>query len=127
MSLANGIAATADESEIQTLRAEYRMLEKKLAERRLLMERVWEEKMEEDERIRREERDALEADIAGQNRVEVAKGELSVILDQIEADEAAALAASRPPLLLMPKLEPSEHERKMAKMRSREAAKGLRC
>lgn len=122
----NPYSVPVEDETIGLLRAEHRMLEKKLAERRLLMERVWEEKLEEDEKIRREEADALEADIIGQQRVEAAQRDMERLLEQMAAEEAAAALAAQPPPLLMPKLEASEHETKMAKIRAREAAKGLR-
>jgi predicted nucleic acid-binding Zn-ribbon protein len=112
---------TSSTDELEILLAERRMLDKKLSERRLLMERVWEEKRDEDERIRAEERELAEADAAGHERMLVARDELHECLRTLEAIERSKLPPP-PPLLLR---DADRHAVKMEKMRAREAARGI--
>lgn len=118
--MSNG--AGVDE-ELETLRSEHRMLQKKLAERRLLMERVWEEKQEEDERIQQEERQAAEADSIGYERTLIAQAEIADMLNTLAIEDAARKPFREAPKLLA--LEPHAHQTKIAKLRAREAAKGI--
>lgn len=107
--------------ELEILLAERRMLDKKLSERRILMERMWEEKREEDERIQAQEQEAIDADVIGHERMIIAQHQLSEELRYIEAVERSLLPPP-PPLLLR---DADAHAAKMQKVREREAARGI--